>query len=39
VRGPGGERLFDHLAAGAAKAELTGLVEGADVLHLTYRLG
>ncbi len=35
----GGERLFDHLAAGAAKAELTDVVEGADALHLTYRFG
>jgi dihydrofolate reductase len=35
----GGERLFDHLAAGAAKVELTDVVEGADVLHLTYRFG
>jgi dihydrofolate reductase len=34
-----GERLFDHLAAGAAKVELTDVVEGADVLHLTYRFG
>jgi dihydrofolate reductase len=35
----GGERLFDHLAAGAAKVELTDVVEGTEVLHLTYRLG
>ena len=35
----GGERLFDHLDNGAAKVELTDVVEGADVLHLTYRLG
>ncbi len=35
----GGERLFDHLAAGAAKVELTDVVEGADALHLTYRFG
>jgi dihydrofolate reductase len=35
----GGERLFDHLAAGAAKVELTDVVEGAEALHLTYRLG
>ena len=35
----GGERLFDHLAAGAAKAELTAVVEGPDAVHLTYRLG
>ncbi len=35
----GGERLFDHLAAGAAEVELTDVVEGAEALHLTYRLG
>jgi dihydrofolate reductase len=35
----GGERLFDHLAASAAKVELTDVVEGAEALHLTYRLG
>jgi len=35
----GGERLFDHLAAGAAKVDLVDVVEGADALHLTYRLG
>jgi dihydrofolate reductase len=35
----GGERLFDHLAGGAAKVELTDVIEGADVLHLTYRFG
>jgi dihydrofolate reductase len=34
----GGERLFDHLAAGAATVELTSVVEGAEALHLTYRL-
>jgi len=34
----GGERLFDHLAGGA-KVELVDVVEGADVLHLTYRFG
>jgi dihydrofolate reductase len=33
----GGERLFDHLEAGAAKVELVGVVEGAEALHLTYR--
>jgi dihydrofolate reductase len=32
-----GERLFDHLAAGAATVELTAVVEGAEALHLTYR--
>jgi dihydrofolate reductase len=35
----GGERLFDHLAGGAAKVELVDVIEGADVLHLTYRFG
>ena len=35
----GGERLFDHLAAGAAKVELTDVVEGPEALHLTYRFG
>jgi dihydrofolate reductase len=35
----GGERLFDHLAAGAADFELTDVVEGRDALHLAYRLG
>jgi dihydrofolate reductase len=34
-----GERLFDHLAAGAADFELAGVVEGREALHLTYRLG
>jgi dihydrofolate reductase len=34
----GGERLFDHLAAGAATVELRSVVEGAEALHLTYRL-
>jgi dihydrofolate reductase len=33
----GGERLFDHVAAGAAKLELVDVVEGAEALHLTYR--
>jgi dihydrofolate reductase len=33
----GGERLFDHLANGAAKVELTDLVRDAELLHLTYR--
>ena len=33
----GGERLFDHLAAAAAKVELVDVVEGAEALHLTYR--
>jgi dihydrofolate reductase len=35
----GGERLFDHLAPGAAKVELTAVVEGPEALHLTYRFG
>jgi dihydrofolate reductase len=35
----GGERLFDHLAAGAAQVELADVVEGPDALHLTYRFG
>jgi dihydrofolate reductase len=35
----GGERLFDHLAAGAAQVELVDVVEGPDALHLTYRFG
>jgi dihydrofolate reductase len=35
----GGERLFDHLEAGAAKVELASVVEGAEALHLTYRFG
>jgi dihydrofolate reductase len=35
----GGERLFDHLAAGAAKVELTSVVQGREALHLTYRFG
>jgi dihydrofolate reductase len=34
-----GERLFDHLAAGAADFELTDVVRGREALHLTYRLG
>jgi dihydrofolate reductase len=34
----GGVRLFDHLEAGAAKVELASVVEGAEALHLTYRL-
>jgi dihydrofolate reductase len=34
-----GERLFDHLAAGAADFELADVVEGREALHLTYRLG
>lgn len=34
----GGERLFDHLAAGAASVELTDVVQGREALHLTYRL-
>jgi dihydrofolate reductase len=33
-----GERLFDHLEAGAAKVELTSVAEGKEALHLTYRL-
>lgn len=35
----GGERLFDHLEAGAAEVALADVVEGADALHLTYRFG
>jgi dihydrofolate reductase len=35
----GGDRLFDHLAAGAADFDLTDVVEGREALHLTYRLG
>ncbi|MBN9622660.1 MAG: dihydrofolate reductase family protein [Actinobacteria bacterium] len=34
----GGVRLFDHLAPGAAEVELAEVVEGAEALHLTYRL-
>jgi dihydrofolate reductase len=34
-----GERLFDHLAAGAAKVDLAEVVEDAELLHLTYRFG
>jgi dihydrofolate reductase len=34
----GGERLFDHLAAGAASFELTSVVEGREALHLNYGL-
>jgi dihydrofolate reductase len=34
-----GERLFDHLAAGAADFELADAVQGREALHLTYRLG
>jgi len=33
----GGERLFDHLEAGAATVEMAEVVEGAEALHLTYR--
>ncbi len=32
-----GERLFDHLDPDSAKVELTSVVEGSEVLHLTYR--
>jgi dihydrofolate reductase len=32
----GGARLFDNLAAGVASFELTQMVEGAEVAHLTY---
>jgi dihydrofolate reductase len=32
-----GERLFDHLAAGAAKVDLADVVQDAELLHLTYR--
>ncbi|HVV90201.1 MAG TPA: dihydrofolate reductase family protein, partial [Solirubrobacterales bacterium] len=32
-----GERLFDHLDAGAAEVELTDVVRGREALHLTYR--
>jgi len=35
----GGERLFDNLAAGAAKVELADVVQGPDALHMTYRFG
>jgi dihydrofolate reductase len=35
----GGERLFDHLEAGAAQVELASVVEGEEALHLTYRFG
>jgi dihydrofolate reductase len=34
-----GERLFDNLPAGAAAPKLVDAVQGADVLHLTYRFG
>jgi dihydrofolate reductase len=34
-----GERLFDHLDAGAATVDLVDVIEDADVLHLTYRIG
>ncbi|MFT3863617.1 MAG: dihydrofolate reductase family protein [Solirubrobacterales bacterium] len=34
-----GERLFDHLAAGAADFGLVDVVEDAELLHLTYRVG
>lgn len=34
----GGERLFDHLAAGT-KVELTDVVRGREAVHLTYRFG
>ena len=33
----GGERLFEHVGAGAAEVELTQVVEGPEALHLTYR--
>lgn len=33
----GGERLFDHLEAGAAQVELAEVVEGREALHLTYK--
>jgi len=32
-----GERLFDGLAAGAAKVDLVDVIEDAELLHLTYR--
>jgi dihydrofolate reductase len=32
-----GERLFDLLAAGAAKVDLVDVIQDADLLHLTYR--
>jgi dihydrofolate reductase len=35
----GGERLFDHLEAGAAQVELASVVEGEEALHLTYHFG
>jgi dihydrofolate reductase len=34
-----GERLFDGLAAGAAKVDLVDVIEDAELLHLTYRFG
>jgi dihydrofolate reductase len=34
----GGSRLFDDLDAGAARFELTQVVEGPEALHLTYRV-
>src|ERR1700759_1254643 len=33
----GGERLFDHLEAGAATVELAEVIEGEEALHPTYR--
>jgi hypothetical protein len=35
----GGERLFDHLEASAARVELADVVRGREALHLTYRFG
>jgi dihydrofolate reductase len=35
----GGERLFDHLAAGVTSFELADVVQGREALHLTYRIG
>ncbi len=35
----GGERLFDHLEAGAAQVELAEVIEGEEALHLIYRFG
>ena len=32
-----GERLFDHLAAAAAKVDLADVTQDAELLHLTYR--
>jgi dihydrofolate reductase len=34
-----GERLFDHLDAGAAKPSLVDVIRDGELLHLTYRFG